>query len=102
MKVPNDFLDHINDVDKQRRIRHQRDAKLGRLVRVPFYTIFPTFKKNHTGLPTEKREDVVCTVICWVPEDHYLVALPSRIPLTACGTNLGRTATVPCGVCVDA
>ena len=99
MKAPNDYLDDLSDVDRLRRTRHQRDAKLGRLVRVPFYTVFPQFKAGAEAYNLE-REDVVCAVICWVPEDHYLLALPSSIDTTACGTNLGRTVTVPAGVCV--
>jgi hypothetical protein len=103
MKAPNDYLGPESDVDRLRRTRHQRDARLGRLVRVPFHVVFPKFVRPETVEPHwEPRKDIVCAIICWVPEDHYLVALPSRCDGTACGTTLGRTSTVPCGVCVDA
>jgi len=88
MKAPNDYLDDLSEIDMLRRTRHQRDGKLGRLVRIRAVNL------GHSVRPTE--EEIICTVICWVPEDHYLVALPSRYE------NGPGTAIVSCGACVDA
>lgn len=81
----NDFKNE-DMVTKVRRTRHQRDANLGRLVRVP---------RRILGLGN--GPDIVCAIICWVPEDHYMVAVSSDV--FEC---TGQTSTiVPAGVCVD-
>lgn len=92
-KSPNDYVDEI------RLLRHQRDGVLGRQVRVPCQVLELD--------PEVAGPEIVCTVICWVPEDHYVVALPSTLVVESsaggthpCLAGFGGIATVHAGVCV--
>lgn len=89
-----------------RLLRHQRDGVCGRQVRVPYTVLgLPPFLAEEHG-----RTEAVCTVLAWVPQDHYLLALPSYAcgwaptspAHSMCAAMTNTTATVHAGVCVPA
>ena len=87
-------------VDDRRMAEHQRDAQCGRLVRVPVSQLDPEWRRMRPG-------EYVCTVICWVDGDHYLVAVPpypkgyklGEQNETAIYMRAPLISRVPAGVC---
>lgn len=90
----------LTGIEELRKVRHQRDAKVGRLVRIPFHTAFPQFKRPELVDPNwEPHPELVGAILCWVPKDHYVVALSSDSIMRGDGSKF---ITVAAGVCVDA